>query len=135
MKSRSPQPSGFVLMEVIVAMTVFALVGIALTQAISQIGQVALESRRSAMARAALASTMAEIRATLELQAGEYEFEADANGVLVRATIEALEEVENQDGQPLNNLVSVQLQAEWLRRGQIQVETAEFLRYLPLYAR
>ena len=107
--------------------------GVALATALSEIGRLANDTRREGR----LARLMdSELRAAMSwpvLEEGETvkaieEFNAD-----IKTIIEVLPEIENQDGQLLQQMYRIEVQATWREGNQTNEMFVETWRYAPLY--
>jgi len=131
--SRSSRRRGFMLMESILALSLFAIVGVALITALTQIGRLAHDARREGRLARILDSELRAAMSVPVLEAGETvksldEFKAD-----IKTIIEPLEEVENQDGQLLQEMFRIEVQASWYENNEWNEMFVETWRYARLY--
>jgi len=132
-RARAARPRGFVLLEIIMAMALFGILGVALTEALDKTAENALASRREVQMLRTLETLLTEASKALEFEEGEENLGEDANGVYYQRVIEPLE-AENMDGQTLERMWRIAIIASWKSRGGREMEeTAETIRYEPLY--
>lgn len=130
---------GFVLLEALMAMALFAMIAVGLTQALHQTAENAKDLRMEVQILRKLESYLTEFSKQLEFQdsEGTESLPLETFGkteIYYTLTIEPLEEMENLDGQILENMWHIIVEAEWaLENGQVMKETAETFRYEPMY--
>ncbi|GAA5484351.1 hypothetical protein Hsar01_03595 [Haloferula sargassicola] len=125
------------MLEVVLALGIFATVGTAFAVALSQTSRAATLAQRRMQINRILDSSLT---ATLSLPVLEEGTETVALGetigdaeVEVDTTIEPLEELENQDGEFLQQMYRIQVTAHWFENGAWQEESAETWRYGRMY--
>lgn len=124
--------AGFVLLEVIMAMALFGIIGVALTRALDMIAENAIQSRKEVKMLRTLESYLTEASKAVEFEEGVEPLEEDENGVFYEREI-AILEMENMDGQILDRMWHIIIRASWERGGQEMQEIAETYRYEPMY--
>ncbi len=124
--------AGFVLLEVIMAMALFGIVGVALTRALDAIAQNALDSRKEVKLLRTLESYLTEASKAVEFEEGVEPLEEDENGVFYEREI-AILELENYDGQILDRMWHIIIRATWEKGDNQYEEIAETYRYEPMY--
>ncbi len=122
----------FVLLEVLLALTLFGLVAVALTNALSQVGKLAVEGQLELHVINGLQSALLEASKVPEMEVGSFSSEPDLLGIVYETTIEEME-IYNIDELALTDMYRVQVRAVWEVNGQLQEEIAETYRYEPLY--
>lgn len=122
----------FVLMEVLLALTLFGLVAVALTNALSQVGKLAIEGQFELHVINGLQSALLEASKVPEMEPAIFTSEADSLGVVYETTIEEME-LYNVEEQLLPDMFRVTVKAIWLVGGRKEEEVAETFRYEPLY--
>ena len=123
---------GFVLLEVLLALTLFGLVAVALTSALSQVGKLAVEGQIELHVINGLQSALLEASKVPEMEPGSFRSDPDILGIVYETTIEEME-LFNIDEQPLTDIYRVEVRALWEVNGLPQEEIAETFRYEPLY--
>jgi hypothetical protein len=121
-----------VLLEVLLALTLFGLVAVALTNALSQVGKLAVEGQLELHVINGLQSALLEASKVPEMEVGTLSSEPDTLGIVYETTIEELE-LYNIDEEVLTDMYRIEVRAFWEANGQAQEETAETFRYEPLY--
>jgi hypothetical protein len=119
-------------MEVLMAIALFSLVAVALTKALGQVGNLAVEGRRELHVMNGLQSALLEASKVPNLEEGSYVSELDAMGVSYETTVEEME-LYNEDGDILNDMWLVRVRAFWVENGEDREDIAEVYRYGPLY--
>jgi hypothetical protein len=102
--------SGFVLLEVIVAVALFTTVATAMTVALNQLAAAATSARRESLLMRRLQSELAETAHAPRLAAGRTESPRDAWGIVVAREVKPLE-LRNREGKPLSGLYQVRVRA------------------------
>ena len=124
--------SGFTLLEVLVALGMFVLAVGGLAVALDRSFAASNLLRRDDEIRQQLESHLDKVMILpLDvLEAGKVT-EVDALGVKYYMEAEAVEDLRNQDDEPLDGLWRVMVRAEWEEAGEKQTWTEKFLRYQP----
>lgn len=142
---RSPQrPSrpirrnaaGFLLLEALLAIGVFAIAVTGFTMALSRTADLADQAQRRLTITRLLKSSLAEAMSYPVLEEGKTSVAVDemANqGMEIVTTVELLPEMENEDGQLLQEMYRIEVAAHWSENGVPQEEKAETWRYSRLY--
>ncbi|MBK1833905.1 hypothetical protein [Roseibacillus ishigakijimensis] len=131
--SRQRNRRGFVMMEVLIAVSMFAIVGTAMVVAINDVGDLTFKLHRSQRLSRILDSELRRTMSLPNLEEGKEVREFEELGVEIETLIEPLEEMENQDGQVLNNMFLIRVTAYWTADGQDQIQSTETWRYARLY--
>jgi prepilin-type N-terminal cleavage/methylation domain-containing protein len=130
---RATGPRAFVLLEIIMAMALFGILGVGLTEALDKTAENSLASRREVKMLRTLESLLTEASKALQFEEGEENLGENENGVYFQRVIEPLE-AENMDGQALTQMWRVAIIASWKTKGGREMqEVAETIRYEPLY--
>ncbi|MDQ8189979.1 hypothetical protein [Roseibacillus persicicus] len=124
---------GFVMMEVVIAVSLFAIVGTAMVVAINDVGNLTFELHRGQRLSRILDSELRRAMSVPNLEEGTETRELAELGVEIETVIEPIEEMENQDGQVLSNMFRIQVTAYWRADGMDQSQTTETWRYARLY--
>lgn len=135
----APRPSprrarrGFVLLESILALALFSAIAVGFTTAIQQVGTAAARAGEQMRIQRMLETLLTEASKATEFEPGEEGLGPDHKDVYYTRIIEELE-LENMDGQPLNNMYRIAILAEWTDSlGNDSSRVAELVRYEPLY--
>ncbi|MEM9283694.1 MAG: prepilin-type N-terminal cleavage/methylation domain-containing protein [Verrucomicrobiota bacterium] len=126
---------GFVMMEVLIALALFASTATALVVALNEVGNVTFELQRDRKIARILDSELRQVMSLPTLEEGQETRVLDELGIEIDVLIEPIEELENQDGQLLQNMFRIQLSAVWRDQvsGEFEKESVETWRYAPLY--
>ena len=123
---------GFTLLEIIFAMALFVMVAVGLMGALNEIGLASLESGESARLTRMLRSHLTEVSREGILRPGEFETEANEEGIRLRTVVEELT-LQSEQGFDLPEMYRVEVTALRGPRGE-PLDRAEIWIYRPLYA-
>ena len=124
---------GFILLESILALALFAIVAVGFTVAIQQVAFTANRSGESMRIQRTLETLLTEAGKAVRFEESEEGLGQDEKGVYYSKLIEEME-IENMDGQPLQNMWRIAIIAEWEdASGRTMENVAELIRYEPLY--
>ena len=127
------KPTGFILLESILALALFAIVAVGFTVAIQQVAFTANSSGESMRIQRTLETLLTEASKAVRFEESEEGLGQDENGVYYSKLIEEME-IENMDGQALQNMWRIAIIAEWENAsGRTMENVAELIRYEPLY--
>jgi hypothetical protein len=110
---------GFVLLEIVMALGLFALVAVGMTQALDQIAQTSTLARQEAQLLRALDSALAEVVHQPELVKSRYDFPRSGDGIDVAAVVEKVE-LRTREKAILDHMYRIQVDA-WLKDGAQEV--------------
>jgi type II secretory pathway component PulJ len=131
---RSSRPrQGFMLMESILALSLFAIVGVALITALNEIGRLAYDARREGRLARILDSELRAAMMVPILEEGETVTSLDEFKLEITTTVEPMLEIENQDGVALQQMFRVEVQASWYENNEWNEMLVESWRYARLY--
>ena len=88
---RSSRRGGFVLLEIILAIALFAMCAVSMTRALDMIAKTSKAAQREGQVMRVLESVLAEVVHQPELKAGGEHFDPGADGVTVDASIEHID--------------------------------------------
>ncbi len=106
---------GFVLLEIVMALGLFALVAVGMTQALDQIAQTSKLARQEAQLLRALDSALAQVVHLPEFTKSRYEFPKSDDGIDAAATIERVD-LYTQEKALLDKMYRIQVEA-WIKDG------------------
>ena len=129
----SDRRGGFMLMESVLALMVFAIVGVALITALNEIGRMAFEARRESVLARLLDSELRAAMTVPTLEEGEVTKSLDEMQVEIKTIVEPLTELENQDGRLLQQMFRVEVVATWWEDNDWSELSVESWRYGRLY--
>ena len=124
---------GFILLESILALALFAIVAVGFTVAIQQVAFTANRSGESMRIQRTLETLLTEASKAVRFEESEEGLGQDEKGVYYSKLIEEME-IENMDGQELQSMWRIAIIAEWEdTSGRTMENVAELIRYEPLY--
>lgn len=106
---------GFVLLEIVMALGLFALVAVGMTQALDQIAQTSKLARQEAQVLRALDTALAQVTHLPEFTKARYDFPGTSDGIDAAATIERVE-LYTQEKALLDKMYRIQVEA-WIKDG------------------
>jgi prepilin-type N-terminal cleavage/methylation domain-containing protein len=115
----SPRPSkkaGFTILELLMAMALFAIAGVSLAEALNLISLTVTEAIEESELREQLRAVMLEVTRDPNFSAETRETEANKEGLAFRIDIERLE-MDNEKGESLANIFSVKVTALRIQSG------------------
>lgn len=125
--------SGFILLESILALALFAIVAVGFTVAIQQVAFTANRSGESMRIQRVLETLLTEASKVVRFEEVEEGLGQDEKGVYYSKLIEEVELL-NMDEQELQNMWRIAIVAEWEdASGRSMQNVAEMIRYEPLY--
>lgn len=131
------QPRGFMLLEVLLAMGVFAIAVTGFVIALQRTGDLAGATQRQLRITRILESALTKAMSVPVLEEGkesESVAEMANEGMEIETTVEAMQEkFQNEDGQDLQEMFRIEVVAHWFENGVPQEEMAETWRYSRLY--
>lgn len=137
LKSQSRKSRGFLMMEVVLAIGIFAIAATGFVVALARTSDAAALAQRRMQITRILDSALREAVSLPVLEEGtttvSLREEIGAAPVEIDTTIEILNELENQDGQLLQQMFLIKVTANWYQDGTWNDETAETWRYGRLY--
>ena len=131
--SRVQQRDGFVLLEQILALMVFAIVGVALVTALNEVGRLASQARKEAVLSRLLDSELRAAMSMPTLEEFEETISLEEMKVDMTTIVTPMEEMENEEGRLLQQMWLVRVEATWWQDNEWQERSAETWRYGRLY--
>ena len=135
--SRVKRRRGFLLMEVVLALGIFALAATGFAVALAKTSDAAQLSQRRMQINRILESALEEAVSLPVLEEGaetvSLKEEVGGSAVEIDTQIELLDEMENMDGQLLQQMYRIEVTAHWYEYPEWQEEMAETWRYGRLY--
>lgn len=130
---------GFLLMEVLLALGVFGMAATGFAVALHRTADLASLAQHKIQISRLLESALDEAMSFPVLEEGVFETDQDklkemtAQSLELITTVELLPEMENEDGQLLQEMYRIQVEAFWFENGVAQEAMAETWRYSRLY--
>ena len=106
-------------MEVILALALFVLVAVGMTQALGQMARTSTTARQEAQVLRQLESVLAEVRHQPELKKGSFDFPINEQGIVATATVQEIE-LYTKDKVKLDHMFLIRAEA-WIRDGREQI--------------
>lgn len=132
MNAPREHPPGFVLLEVVLAIGVFAIAATGFVVALHRTDDLAAMAQRELRITRVLDSALKEAVSLPVLEEGTTTVELEEMGIEIETLIEPME-MENQDGQLLQEMFRILVTAYWYEDGEWQQRDAETWRYARLY--
>ena len=135
----TPRPrrrSGFLLLEVLLALGVFGIAATGFAVALHRTADLAAQAQRGVKITRLMQSALAEAMSMPVLEEGSTSVsieEMSDTDMKIDTTVELLPEMENEDGQLLQEMYRIEVKASWFENAVKQEETAETWRYSRLY--
>jgi len=120
---------GMVLMEVIVALTIFAMVAVSLVVALNSALDVAKERNQIEVAMQGLGNQMALLRGSHVVMVDK-DLPDDGSGVLYHITVQS-EQAQDELKRPVPNLYRATITANWKANGKPEDRSLSVLLYQP----
>jgi hypothetical protein len=128
---------GFLMMEVVLALGIFAIAATSLAVALARTSDAAQMAQRRIQINRILESALNEAISLPVLEVGSETIslkeEIGGAPVEIDTTVELIEDMENLDGQLLQEMYRVKVTANWYENGEWMEETAESWRYGRFY--
>ncbi len=114
------------------ALTVFAIVGVSLISALNETGKLANMMQREVAIVRILDSALTEALSMPTIEEGTTTRDIEEHEMEIETIVELLE-LENEDGQALQQMYKITVIAYWYDEGQLNEQSAETYRYASLY--
>ena len=131
--SKRRTKKGFLLLEVVLALAVFAIACTGLTVAFHRMAGAASLAQSELRITRILDSALTEQLSIPTLEEGVNQIPVEDTDVQLNVVIEPIEDMENQDGEPLQEMFHIKVIANWYENGAWQERSAETWRYNPMY--
>jgi prepilin-type N-terminal cleavage/methylation domain-containing protein len=130
-----PGRRGFLLLEMILALAIFGMAATGFTVALNRMAKVAALSQEEMKVARFMDSALDETLSLPVLEEGETKTEIGDPGKEIKfvTTVELLDELENEEGQLLQEMFRIEVRAMWVSNGARQERTAETWRYGRMY--
>jgi type II secretory pathway pseudopilin PulG len=124
---------GFLLLEMVLALTVFGMAATGFVVALHRMSATASLAQSELRITRILDSALDETLSLPVLEEGQTNSEAGETGIELDTTIEPIEDLENEDGQLLQEMYRIKIRAKWFENSQWQERTVETWRYGRMY--
>lgn len=129
----SKKKRGFLLLEVVLALAVFAIACTGLTVAFHRMAGAASLAQSELRITRILDSALTEQLSMPTLEEGVTQIPVEGTDIELDVVIEPIEDMENQDGELLQQMFHIKIIANWYENGAWQERSAETWRYNPMY--
>lgn len=129
MRVRRTEQSGYALLDVVLAVALFAITVTGLVQVLQRVNETSSAFARDRLIQQRIESLLAEKR-RLSVREMTSEFRDEQMDVTYRTYVEAME-VDNGDGSDLTNLYRLTVEAMFFDDGGEQMEKADLILYKP----
>lgn len=124
---------GFLLLEVVLALGVFAIACTGLTVAFHRMAGAARLAQSELRITRILDSALTEQLSMPTIEEGVSQIPVEGTDVELDVVIEPIEDMQNQDGEVLQQMFHIKITANWFEGGAWQERSAETWRYNPMY--
>lgn len=124
---------GFLLLEMVLALAVFGISVTGFVVALHKMAQAAGLAQSELRITRILDSALDETVSLPVLEEGETNVTVGETGIELDTTIALLEEMENEEGQLLQEMYSIKINARWFENGEWQERFVETWRYGRMY--
>lgn len=126
---------GFLLLEMVLALAVFGIAATGFTVALQRMAQVASLAQSELRVTRFMESALNEALSLPVMEEGETEMEIGQAGNVVHflTVIKLMENLENEDGQILQEMYHISVTATWIQAGERQERMVETWRYGRMY--
>lgn len=124
---------GFLLLEVVLALGVFAIACTGLTVAFHRMAEAASLSQSELQITRILDSALTEQLSFPTLEEGTTQIPVEGSEIVLDVEVKPIEDLENQDGEVLQQMFHINITAKWFAAGEWHSRSAETWRYNPMY--
>ena len=124
---------GFLLLEMVLALAVFGIAATGFAVALRRMGDAAALAQSELRITRILDSALGETLSLPVLEEGLTNSTVGETGIELDTTIELLEELQNEEGQLLQEMFLIKIEARWFANGAWQERTVETWRYGRMY--
>ncbi len=128
-----PVNRGFLLLEMVLALAVFGIAATGFAVALHKMADAAGLAQSELRITRVLDSALDETLSLPVLEEGVTNSTVGDTGIELDTTIKLLDELQNEDGQALQEMYSIKIEARWFNNGQWQDRSVETWRYGRMY--
>jgi prepilin-type N-terminal cleavage/methylation domain-containing protein len=128
-----PLKRGFLLLEMILAMAVFGIAATGFAVALHRMADAASLAQSELRITRILESALDETLSLPTLEEGTTNSTVGETGIELDTTISLLEDLENEDGNPLDQMYLIKVEARWFANGEWQQRAVETWRNGKMY--
>lgn len=129
----SRRAKGFLLLEVVLALGIFAIACTGLAVAFHRMADAATLAQSELRIIRILDSALAEQHSFPTLQEGTTTIPVEGTGIELEVVVEPIEDLENKEGELLQGMFHIKITANWFASGAWQDRSAETWRYNLMY--
>ena len=131
--NRPPKKTGFLLLEVVLALGIFAIAATGMAVAFHRMAESASLAQTEMRITRILDSALTEQLSFPTLEEGVTQIPVEGTDIELDVVIEPIEDLENQDGELLQEMFHIEITANWFANGAWQSRSAETWRYNLMY--
>lgn len=126
---------GFLLLEMVLALAVFSIAATAFIVALNQMGKTASLAQAELKITRILDSALDETLSLPTLEEGETTATVGeaGNEIDLKTTVKLMDDLQNEDGQPLNEMYDIMVSARWYEGGEWKERNVETWRNGRMY--
>lgn len=124
---------GFLLLEMVLALAVFGMAVTGFVVALHRMSDTASLAQSELRLTRILDSALDEVISLPVLEEGQTNSTVGDTGIELDTTIELIEDLENEEGEILQEMYRIEIRARWFANGQWQERTVETWRYGRMY--
>lgn len=121
------------MLEVVLALAIFAIACTGLTVAFHRMGEAAALAQSELRITRVLDSALTEQLSFPTLEEGQTQIPVEGTDIELDVLIEPVIDLENQDGEILQQMYRIEITANWFSGGSWQTRTVEAMRYNLMY--
>ena len=125
--------NGFLFLEMVLALAVFSMAATGFVVALHRMSATASLAQSELRITRVLDSAMDETISLPVLEVGKTSMEVGKTGIELNTNIELLEDLQNEDGEMLQEMYRIEIQARWFANGAWQDRVVETWRYGRMY--
>jgi type II secretory pathway pseudopilin PulG len=133
MPHRHSVRNGFLLLEMVLALAVFGMAATGFVVALHRMSATASLAQSELRITRILDSALDETLSLPVLEEGKTNSTVGETGIELDTNIELIEDMENEEGQALQEMYRIEIRAKWFENGQWQDRTVETWRYGRMY--
>jgi hypothetical protein len=128
-----PSSRGFLLLEMVLALGVFGMAATGFAIALQRMSDAASMTQSELRITRILDSALDETLSLPVLEEGKTDSQVGKTGIELLTTITPIEDMENEEGQILQEMFRIEVQARWYANGAWQERSVETWRYGRMY--
>ena len=130
---RPVRKQGFLLLEMVIALTIFSMAVTGLVVALHRTAAVADLSQSEMKITRMLDSALDETLSIPTLEEGESSYTVPGTSIELTTTIKLIDDLENEEGAILQEMFRIEIHARWFANGEWQGRAVETWRYGRMY--